>query len=1420
MLCLTIFLSMLGNDIVYAQANKALLQAALQNEKIKQNLKDSDISEWKISSQQTDKSTGITHTYIQQLHNGIPVYNAISVFAVKQNNVVSFKPGLVRSVKEKANAAKATITPEAAFHAAAVHLELPAIASMKQKKSDVAANQYEFTANEVSAKPVKVQLLYVPVNGKLVLAWDVSIDLKDGKHWWNVRIDASTGSFIDKNDYVRECNFGDTHSSHEKLMAGSRSTFPGPLKAPAQLPPASSTYNVFPFPLEAPSFGSRSLLTDPADPTASPFGWHDTDGAAGAEYTITRGNNVYAYEDQDADNIPGYSPDGGAGLNFDFPLNTSQPPANSIDAAITNLFYVVNNVHDKLYTLGFDEASGNFAENNYGNGGTGNDPVLAEGLDGGGFNNANFATPPDGTNGRMQMFLWSGPDCSTLNITGTGFNGTMTVLKGGFSPIASATADIILMDDGVAPTSNGCETPVISLSGKIVLIDRGTCAFVNKVLAAQAGGAVGVIIANNTAGLFSMGGAGPVTIPAVMISQADGITLKNELLSGVVNATLVTCTSQDLDGSFDNGIIAHEFGHGVSNRLTGGPANSSCLFNGEQAGEGWSDWLALMMTIEPGDQGTDARDIGSYVFNGGIRRFPYSTDMNINPQTYADLAISPEVHDIGEIWCSAIWDMTWLLIDQYGYDNNPANAAAGNNIAIKLVLEGMKLQPCGPGFLDSRDAILLADKILYNDAHRCQIGQAFARRGMGSLANQGSADIAGDETADFSDHFCTPCAGKPDAGPASSTAAIVCALNEFTVKVPKADIDLGLTYQWQLSPDNTNWTNIGGATDIHFTGTQNSANSYRCIVTCANGGSSDTSSAVSIGFLTDCILMSNNTVTTCSGNLFDSGGPSGNYSDLEDYTQTFVPATGNKIKITWDYFSSEQDYDYITIFDGPDNTYPVLFGPASGTQNIPAFISSDPTGTLTVQFTSDEAVNAAGWEATVSCVSICTGPVNDGISNPVICQGGSTVLSVSGSSGYTWSPAAGLKQTTGSSVTASPATTTTYTVTSADNAICHIEITVTVNPLPAAAGTISGPVKVCKNKTGFVYTVGAISDATSYVWTLPAEMSPVTGGLTTATNSITVKTSSYFSSGLIKVYGVNSCGNGILSPAFAVSKLTSKPSTPTAINGIYEYGYGYCAGNTYTFTTTSNNADSYFWKASAGVIQSGQGTNTVTITLNNSNFSSTVSVTASNCVGTSEQRKITLKSVLPAPNISGTSSVCKNTGPVKTYSASSGGSASSFTWSSPSAGIKFSDGGIPANPLTTPNASVNVDFSSVSNGVYSIRATANNSCGSSSQSAKSITVKNCTKSEESIITDNGESKFTVFPNPTHDLVTVSFTAAVEGKYSVRLTDMIGNVVVREEKDAVEGNNEYTYNLEDLSPGVYSLTLQLGETTFQTRIIKQ
>src|SRR5206468_11312468 len=104
---------------------------------------------------------------------------------------------------------------------------------------------------------------------------------------------------------------------------------------------------------------------------------------------------------------------------------------------------------------------------------------------------------------------------------------------------------------------------------------------------------------------------------------------------------------------------------------------------------------------------------------------------------------STEVHNTGEIWCSTLWDMNWLLIDKYGFDANVQNGytgagSAGNILALKLVMDALKLQPANPRFTDARDAILQADQNLTGGQNAREIWTAFARRGLGFSASAGA----------------------------------------------------------------------------------------------------------------------------------------------------------------------------------------------------------------------------------------------------------------------------------------------------------------------------------------------------------------------------------------------------------------------------------------------------------------------------------------------------------------------------------------------------------------------------------------------------------------------------------------------------------------------------------------------------------
>ncbi len=765
-LLLTVTLILL-NTCLNAQSIEGIIQGFLDKNHEQQGYTKADVENWQITSHHKSKQSGATHVYIQQIYNGIPVSNGVANFAIKDGKVYSLGLGFVQNISQKSNYSKPKINPSQAIRKVSEQLGLGKVSETRVSEA-INSKHYIFENGGISQEQIPVKLMYHEMEDKSVkLVWDLSLYTLDSEHWWSVRTDASNGEILDKIDWVTHCRFDHspfvncTSHIHKKRKVATSLQSPDNLNSGAE-------YNVFALPLESPNHGVRTIVTDPADSVASPYGWHDTNASAGADYTITRGNNVYAYEDTSSANSPGYSPDGGPALHFNFPYNIAEQPEVNLNAAISNLFYMNNMMHDIWYRYGFDEASGNFQQNNYGNGGQGNDYVRAEALDGSGTNNANFATPTEGNRPRMQMYIWpySSNSGSFLEINSpSNIAGSYFGIVANFGPELPAvpiTSDLVLIEDNTVPVNDGCQTIVntAQVNGKIVLIDMGVCAFVDKVQAAQDAGATAVLIANSTGFLFPMAGSSStINIPSIMITAADANAIKAEMLIGTVNVSLDNAGISDNDSDFDNGIIAHEYGHGISKRLCGGPANSGCLSNQEQMGEGWSDWFGLMLTMEPGDMGTDVRGIGTYVKKqatdgDGIRPAPYSTDFAVNNYTYAhsnNTADISQPHGVGFIFATALWDLNWALIDFYGGTPDPDwyNGTGGNNIAMQLIIEGLKLQPCSPGMIDGRDAILLADQLLYGGAHKCLIWEVFRKRGFGYSADQGSTASRTDQTEAF-----------------------------------------------------------------------------------------------------------------------------------------------------------------------------------------------------------------------------------------------------------------------------------------------------------------------------------------------------------------------------------------------------------------------------------------------------------------------------------------------------------------------------------------------------------------------------------------------------------------------------------------------------------------------------------------------
>jgi extracellular elastinolytic metalloproteinase len=252
----------------------------------------------------------------------------------------------------------------------------------------------------------------------------------------------------------------------------------------------------------------------------------------------------------------------------------------------------------------------------------------------------------------------------------------------------------------------------------------------------------------------SPGGADP-QLESLFVGQTLGQAIQAESTGGV-EGTLWRDGASVRDSAFDNGIIVHEFAHGLTSRLIGGRCNANCLSALQSAGmaEGWSDWYELVMSRKANDRPEDPVSIGTYVVfqppdGVGLRSIPYSRDQSVNALTYGAMPSRVGAHAIGELWALALWDFYWNLDERYGFDPDPIPGSAGNHLAMQLVTEALSLQPCNPSFIEGRDALLLADEVR-GGHNQCEIWQAFTRRGMGPAATSPGGSDSQSVVTDFS----------------------------------------------------------------------------------------------------------------------------------------------------------------------------------------------------------------------------------------------------------------------------------------------------------------------------------------------------------------------------------------------------------------------------------------------------------------------------------------------------------------------------------------------------------------------------------------------------------------------------------------------------------------------------------------------
>jgi len=521
------------------------------------------------------KHNGMRHVRWQQQKDGLDIYGA------------TFSLNLTRNGEIVTVSSRALHIPEVRFHRPekVSAAEATRLAKLQLEGKTPGEPSRSPNSDFRPPKPVWYPLDMISA----VLSWDLIADIPGGTtHRFIIRAD--TGEVVEDMNLT----WGLEPITLRVYTNDSPSPFSPGMNEPTNYSPPTVT---------------QALVTGTAfDTNASPQGWVPDSS------NELVGNNAEVYSDVNDANerTAPWEP----GLPYRQWVHDT--PGTQ---AIYQPFYWANVFHDRLYALGFDEAAGNFQEQNFDRGGHEADRMRIEVWNGssvGKYNQANITVQSDGTHPRMQLYLW----------------------------------------------------------------DR---------------------------------------------------------------------SGANRDSALDAETVFHEAAHGVSTRLIG---DGEGLFSVQARGmgEGWSDFIALSLLSEPGDDLHGVYAYGGYLaacsgwtnnYYFGIRRFPYTTHTNKAPQTFLDTdpnqtafpsdvprnpmwatsGFGHEEHNIGEVWCLALWECRANLIERWGF--------AGNETMLQLVVDGMKLLPVNPTFTQARDTILLADSVNNGGANQIALWRGFASRGLG-----------------------------------------------------------------------------------------------------------------------------------------------------------------------------------------------------------------------------------------------------------------------------------------------------------------------------------------------------------------------------------------------------------------------------------------------------------------------------------------------------------------------------------------------------------------------------------------------------------------------------------------------------------------------------------------------------------------
>jgi hypothetical protein len=399
---------------------------------------------------------------------------------------------------------------------------------------------------------------------------------------------------------------------------------------------------------------------------------------------------------------------------------------------------------------------------------------------------------------------------------------------------------------------------------------------------------------------------------------------------------------------------------------------------------------------------------------------------------------------------------------------------------------------------------------------------------------------------------------------------------------------------------------------------------------------------------------------------------------------------------------------------------PSTYSTSIGTPPPAITYSASGTYNVSLQVTDNLAATDIESKPGYIVITALPGSTTTISGNSTVCQGQSgvaySVSPISGASTYSWTIPSGAVINTGqgtSNITvdygvgASAGNISVTGQNSCGNGT-PFNKAITVNSLPGATGVITGPSSACQGANGVVFSVGAISSATGYNWTLPSGSSIVSG---LNTNSVTVNFSASSTDGTVDVVGTNGCGTGSSSSAYGLS-IDSLPVPAGIVSGITTV----CPGDTVDYSiATLSYATSYSWTLPSGVsIIAGANTEAIKVVYGLAAASGNISVYGVNTCGngTNAALAITVKPLpSPASSIVGNTTVCAGSSNVS-YFVSAINNATGYTWNLPS--------GFSINTGSNTN-SILADVSSIaSSGTITVNGS--NSCGIGTPATITVTV--------------------------------------------------------------------------------------------------